>query len=176
MAKNDQKIGPLHIDFVLEDYVLYNLVRLSATYSAEMDNALKRHGLNTTKWRILSLLKDKNPSTVGELARRSVIKLPTITRMLDRMEQEGLITRRASDYDGRVVEISMTEQADVVLQQVRTIGQNVFEQAFANVSPGDIDHMTQTLKLIRENLNRSPYAAGMPAVADNEALTKTGAA
>lgn len=176
MAEKDKKIGPLHSDFVLEDYVLYNLVRLSATYSAEMDNALKRHGLNTTKWRILSLLKDKNPSTVGELARRSVIKLPTITRMLDRMEQEGLITRSASKRDGRVVDIRMTAEADVVLQQVRTIGQNVFEQAFANVSADDIEHMTRTLQQVRENLSRSPYAAGMPSVANVEDLARSGTA
>ncbi|MEM1090867.1 MAG: hypothetical protein AAGI67_10825, partial [Pseudomonadota bacterium] len=71
-----EKIGPLHARFHLDDYVLYNLIRLSSTYNAEMERALKRYGLSTTEWRILSLLKDRSPSTVGELARRSVTKLP----------------------------------------------------------------------------------------------------
>lgn len=168
MAQPPKNIGPVHPDFVLEDYVLYNLVRFSTTYSQAMDEALKSHGLNTTKWRILSLLRDKSPSTVGELARRSVTKLPTTTRMLDRMEGEGLITRRASDNDGRVVEIQMTTAASSVLSLVQSIGQNVYERAFAGVPSDDIEAMVRTLKTLRENLNRSPFEAVGPTL-ENQA-------
>ncbi|MEM6935971.1 MAG: MarR family transcriptional regulator [Pseudomonadota bacterium] len=152
-----EKIGPLHARFHLDDYVLYNLIRLSSTYNAEMERALKRYGLSTTEWRILSLLKDRIPSTVGELARRSVTKLPTITRMLGRMEKAGLVLRDASSADRRVVEVTMTPQAEQTLQLVRSIGQNVFDKAFDGISAEQIDEMTLLLKQIRENLSRSPY-------------------
>lgn len=152
-----EKIGPLHARFHLDDYVLYNLIRLSSTYNAEMERALKRHGLTTTEWRILSLLKDRSPSTVGELARRSVTKLPTITRMLARMEKAGLVLRDASSADRRVVEVTMTAQAEQTLNLVRSIGQKVFDKAFQDISAEQISEMTQLLKQIRENLSRSPY-------------------
>ncbi|MEM9529722.1 MAG: MarR family transcriptional regulator [Pseudomonadota bacterium] len=152
MPSSPAKIGPQHPDFVLEDYVLYNLVRLSSTYAAEMDAGLKARDLNMTEWRVLSLLKDKNPSTVGELARRSVTKLPTVTRMLDRMEKQQLISRRASSEDGRVVEVRMTARADRTLIEVRAVAQAVFERAFAGISQAEIEQITATLKRVRENL------------------------
>ncbi len=147
----------MHPDFQLDDYVLYNLIRLSSTYTVEMERALKRHGLTTTQWRILSLLKDRNPSTVGDMARRSVTKLPTLTRMLGRMEKAGLVLRDSSSKDRRVVEVRMTPAAESTLALVRAIGQRVFEKAFTGVSEEQIAAMTQTLKLIRDNLNSSPY-------------------
>jgi len=94
--KAQSRIGPSDAGFDLEDYILYNLIRTAATYNEEMAKELKRFRLDTMKWRILMLLNDKTPSSVGELARRSVTKMPTLTRVLIRMEDEGLIVRQAS--------------------------------------------------------------------------------
>ena len=152
-----RSVGPADPDFVLEDYVLYNLVRATGVYSEEMASALKAYSLDMTKWRILMLLDDKSPSSVGELARRSVTKMPTLTRMLTRMEKEGLIVRTAFEDDRRVVEITMTPKAVNALRMVQSIGQRVFERAVEGINPGDLEMMTQTLQRIRENLARSPY-------------------
>lgn len=157
MKAKGKKIGPADAEFVLEDYVLYNLVRAAATYNEEMARALKAYKLDTMKWRILMLLDDKSPSSVGDLARRSVTKMPTLTRMLTRMEKEGLIDKRALEGDRRVVEITMTPKAVNTLRMVQSIGQKVFERAFEGVSADEMTAMTGVLQRIRANLTRSPY-------------------
>ncbi len=154
-----RKTGPDEPGFVLDDYILYNLVRTTATYTEEMAAALKAYGLDTMKWRILMLLHDRSPSTVGDLARRSVTKTPTLTRVLIRMENEGLVVRRALKDDRRVVQVTMTPKAAKVLNMVRSIGQKVFERAFENIPEENIALMTAMLKDIRTNLTRSPYDA-----------------
>ncbi len=151
--------GPADKDFVLDDYVLYNLNRAAAVYSDEMSAALKTHGLNTIKWRILMLLADKSPSSVSELARRSVTKMPTLTRMLTRMEEEGLVVRTAPDDDRRFVDITMTPKAVTTLREVKKIGQRVFERGLAGSSANEIAVVTKVLKRTRENLQCSPYEA-----------------
>ncbi len=151
------KIGPADPNFVLDDYILYNLVRASATYNDEIAKALKTHGLDTVKWRILMLLHDKSPSSVGDLARRSVTKMPTLTRILIRMENENLILRQTLDEDRRIVEVTMTPKATKALRTVQEIGHRVFERAVEGVSAEEIQAMTHGLKKIRENLARSPY-------------------
>jgi len=142
---------------VLDDYVLYNLVRAAATYTEEMSNALKDYGLDTMKWRILMLLDDKSPSSVSALARRSVTKMPTLTRMLTRMEDEGLVRRRVLSEDRRIVEITMTVKAVNTLRTVKSIGQRVFERAIDGIDPRDMETVTKALKQLRLNLNRTPY-------------------
>lgn len=156
-SSSTRKNGPEDPGFVLDDYVLYNFVRTTATYTEEMAAALKDYGLDTMKWRILMLLHDKSPSSVGELARRSVTKTPTLTRVLIRMEKEGLVLRRALDDDRRIVQVTMTPKAEKTLKMVRSIGQNVFERAFEGVSDKEIARITATLKQVRANLTRSPY-------------------
>lgn len=157
LMSQGKKIGPADKAFVLDDYVLYNLNRASQTYNEEMSAALKSHGLNTVKWRILMLLADNSPSSVGELARRSVTKMPTLTRVLTRMENEGLVVRSAFEDDRRVVEVTMTPKAVSALRAVKAIGQNVFERAFEGTSASEIAVVTEVLKRMRENLQRSPY-------------------
>lgn len=160
MGKGDRRsnVGPAESGFVLEDYVLYNLVRTAATYNEEMAKALKAYRLDTMKWRVMMLLNDKSPSSVGELARRSVTKMPTLTRVLIRMEGEGLVVRQALEGDRRVVQVTMTPKAVTTLRAVQAIGQRVFERAFEGVSDAEAASMTQALRRIRANLNRSPYA------------------
>lgn len=155
--KHQAKIGPAEAGFVLEDYVLYNLVRTSATYNEEMAKALKRYRLDTMKWRVLMLLNDKGPSSVGELAHRSVTKMPTLTRVLIRMEEEGLIIRQSLEGDKRVVQVTMTLKAAATLKAVQSIGQKIFERAFEGVSSEETAMMTEVLRRIRANLSRSPY-------------------
>ena len=156
-ARKRRKVGPADPAFVLDDYILYNLVRTAATYNEEMSKALKDYGLDTMKWRILMLLHDKSPSTVSELARRCVAKMPTLTRMLIRMEQEGLVVRRALKDDRRIVHVTMTPKAAKTLRMVQSIGQNVFERVFDGMDEAQISQMTQSLKVMRANLVRSPY-------------------
>ncbi len=157
--KLQSEIGPAEPGFVLEDYALYNLVRTAATYNEEMAKALKRYRLDTIKWRVLMLLHDKSPSSVGDLARRSVTKTPTLTRVLIRMERDGLIVRRALSVDKRVVQVTMTPKAARTLKEVQAIGQRVFERAFEGVSGTETAELTAILKRIRANLGRSPYEA-----------------
>ncbi len=149
--------GPLAQDFCLDDYLMYNLVRAATTYNEEMAKALKAYSLDTIKWRILMLLEDKGPSSVGDLARRSVTKLPTLTRMLTRMERDGLIFRRALAADRRIIKIHITDNAQQTLDMVRAIGQSVYEKAVEGMSEEQICALVGMLHLMRDNLNRSPY-------------------
>ncbi len=152
-----KKIGPADRTFVLDDYLLYNLVRASAVYHDEMAAALRSYGLTTVQWRILMLLDDHSPSRVGDLARRSVTKMPTLTRMLTRMEEDGLVKRKVLAGDRRIVEVTMTKKAENTLRTVQAVGQRVFERSVDGVDAKDIFVLTNTLKRIRQNLQRSAY-------------------
>lgn len=154
-----RKLGPEDAGFILDDYVFYNLVRTVATYDEEMAKALKAFGLSTMTWRILMLLKDKSPSSVGDLARRAVVKTPTLTRMLTRMAADGLIVRRSFEDDRRVVDIVMTAKAGKALGLARAVGQRVFERAFEGVPAVEIAAVIDVVKRVRANLDRSPYEA-----------------
>ncbi|MCF6275779.1 MAG: MarR family transcriptional regulator [Robiginitomaculum sp.] len=144
-------------DFVLDDYPLYNLNRTSATYIDEMSKALKEIDMNQTQWRVLGILGDQNPSTVTGIARRSVIKMPTLTRMLDRMERDGLIKRKLWAKDKRIVQVHITAKGRKYLGKAVHVGANIYGRAFDGISDAQTKQFMKTLKKMRENLSRSPY-------------------
>ena len=145
--------GPDHPDFNLDDYALYNLNRTSATYIDNMSARLKKHNMDQPSWRVLMLLGDKNPSSVGELSRRSVTKISTITRILMRMEKEELVYRKPFPEDNRIVEVFITDKGESVLNNLRTLANEVYEQAFDGLSDQDIISFTNILMQLRHNLN-----------------------
>ena len=145
--------GPDHPDFLLDDYPLYNLNRTSATYIDAMTDSLKRYNMDQPSWRVLMLLGDKNPSSVGDLSRRSVTRISTITRVLIRMEKEGLIIRKPFPDDNRVIEVFITDKGKEILGELKILASKVYKKAFDGISEEDTISFTNILIKMRENLN-----------------------
>ena len=145
--------GPDHPDFVLDGYPLYNLNRTSATYIERMSQQLKKLNMDQPSWRVLMLLGDKNPSTVGELSRRSVTKISTITRILMRMEKEQLVKRQPYAKDNRVIEVFICKKGQKVLDELRGLASEVYNDAFDGISDEDMVTFTEILMKVRENLS-----------------------
>lgn len=149
--------APDSADFILDDYPLYNLNRTSATYVNEMTKVLKSVGTDQPQWRILMLLADQSPSTVSELSRRGVTKMSTITRILIRMEDEGLVRRSPSPVDSRVTEVFITDKGAGIVDDLRTVATRVYRKAFEGLEEGEVRRFVEILKIVRDNLTRSPY-------------------
>ncbi|MBT5072507.1 MAG: MarR family transcriptional regulator [Kordiimonadaceae bacterium] len=145
--------GPDHPDFILDDYPLYNLNRTSATYIDQMSSRLKDFNMDQPSWRVLMLLGDKNPSSVGELSRRSVTKISTITRILMRMEKEDLVSRAPFAGDNRVIEVFITDKGKSLLKELRILADDVYSQAFDGISDQDVITFTNILMRLRQNLS-----------------------
>lgn len=159
---------PGDTDFELDDYPLYNLNRTSATYTNEMADAMRAIGLDQTQWRILGILGDRDESPVSDIARRGVIKISTLTRMLERMEKSGLVTRKPWPEDKRIIRVSLTEKGRSTLTQAYAIGASIYRAASKGVSAEEMDVFMDVLKRIRANLQRNPHVAGTTGAGDVE--------
>lgn len=96
-------------DRFVDDYLLYLLARASSEVSAQFHADLKGHGLQVPEWRVLATLSDGDGMTLGELAARALQRQPTMTKIVDRMVQSGLVTRRKGEPDRRQVRIFITD-------------------------------------------------------------------
>ena len=157
MARKSLKNRPDAMNFILDDYPLYNLNRSAATYTARMSEALKPIDIDQPRWRILMLLGDQNPSTVSEIARRSVTKLSTITRIVFGMEVNGYVTRSVCEKDNRVTQVNMTDEGERILNLLHDIASNIYEHAFTGIDNKEIDQFLNMLKKIRANLTDIPH-------------------
>src|SRR5258707_320547 len=90
------------------NYLAYLLARASFIVSGEFHARLKHWQLSVPEWRVLACLMDVEGLSVGELAAMALMKQPGLTKVLDRMERDGLLQRQGSSDDRRRVTLHLT--------------------------------------------------------------------
>lgn len=78
--------------------------------SSEFHPVVESHGLSVLEWRVLSVLEGNGPTSVSELALKTVSKQPTITRLLHRLENQQQVERCVVDGgDRRLSLVNVTD-------------------------------------------------------------------
>ncbi|MCE9531329.1 MAG: MarR family transcriptional regulator [Planctomycetes bacterium] len=105
----------------LEQEVFLNLWRTYDRLRAHEDELFARHDLTPQQYNALRLLKSAHPEKIHtlDLAGRLVSRAPDITRLLDKLEQRGLIDRDRPAENRRVVRIGITEAGMALLEDLR---------------------------------------------------------
>jgi len=93
-----------------DDYLLYLLAHASAAASEPFHADLTAGGIAITTWRIFASLYPNAQMNVGALARKCLMKQPTLTRTLDRLVAKGIVARTHSKGDRRGVLVELTDK------------------------------------------------------------------
>jgi len=125
------------------------IVRFANGLQRDIDQRLRQsHGQSLARFDVLSQLEraDGAPLTVGELSHRLLTPATGITRLLDRMERDGLIERRLSETDRRSFLVTATELG---LDTFRTMAANNavwVREAFAHLQPADLAALSEVFE------------------------------
>jgi DNA-binding MarR family transcriptional regulator len=71
---------------------------------------LKAHGLSATEWRVLAALAERDGMPMMNLGQKVLLKQPTLTKVIDRMERALLVRRRLSAEDRRLALVDLCER------------------------------------------------------------------
>src|SRR4051812_49384251 len=93
-----------------EEEVSLNLVRTCDVVQTGFARLFKEHGISSPLYNVLRILRGEGAALPClEVAGRMVTRLPDITRLVDRLETMGLVTRSRTEEDRRVVLVAITE-------------------------------------------------------------------
>src|SRR5262245_7771463 len=99
---------PTSKSFRIADYPFYRNARVAGLYSDCLERELKPRGMDQPRWRVLMILNEHNPASMGLIAQMAVMKLPTVLKLVQRMTDEGLVRNAPRLSDQRVTEVSIT--------------------------------------------------------------------
>ena len=107
----------------LEQEVFLNLWRTYDRLRAFEDELFARFDLTPQQYNALRLLKSEHPTKIHtlDLASRLVSRAPDITRLLDKLEQRGLIDRDRPAENRRVVRIGITGAGLTLLDKLNAV-------------------------------------------------------
>ena len=116
----------------------WELAETSRTLRRHFDRRASALGVTTAQWRALAWLGHEPGLKQVELAERLDVEPITAGRIIDRLEESGLVSRQPDPVDRRVWRLTLTERAKPIFDRLGALAEEMAGQAFAGLDAGDI--------------------------------------
>ncbi|CAH0352290.1 Transcriptional regulator SlyA [Sphingobium sp. CECT 9361] len=133
------------------------------------DGAAKQLGVTGSQWRVLFMLHRTPGINQGQIAERLEVEPITTCRMIDRLEQAGLVERRRDPTDRRAWQIFLTDAADPLLTQLGLVAEDMRSQSLQGFSIREVEQLQEMLDRLRNNLI-DDYSTDLDPAAKKEVL------
>jgi DNA-binding MarR family transcriptional regulator len=110
-------------------------------------------GVTRAQWRVLARLGRENGLRQVALAESLDLEPITLCRMIDRLEEAGLVERRRDEADRRAWRIRLTEKAVPITECLRVLGTEFLGEALDGIAPADQARALEVLERVRANLS-----------------------
>ena len=141
-------------DHWLGQFIPYLLYRITGQLNRALRKKLRRSGINLARWRVLAVLKDNGRMNIGQIVERTIIEQPTVSRIVDQLEREGLAAREICDEDSRFVQVVLTEMGEKAFERIYPAATAHQKQALQGFSKKEIKTLIGFLERIQ--LNNDP--------------------
>ncbi|MCL6682304.1 MarR family winged helix-turn-helix transcriptional regulator [Sphingomonas alba] len=131
---------------------------------AETAHALRRAfdrraatlGVTRAQWKVLFRVDRQPGLRQVELADILDVEPITLCRIVDRLEEAGLVERQRDPADRRAWRLEVTGQAAPLIAKLRALADDLMAEAFAGLSEPELELMRTKLTKIRNNLTANP--------------------
>ncbi len=130
---------------------LLNILVTSSWLLNELSALMAPFGVTPTQYNVLRILRGSHPGklTCTEIGRRMLDRTPDVTRLLNRLERAGLVTRSRASHDKRVVEVSITEKGLELLARMQPVVDAAQERLMSRLSPEELRLLSELLDRLR---------------------------
>jgi len=130
-----------------------SVMRTAAILEHELNDVLKPSGLTVTQYNVLRILRGAGEKGLcgREVGERLVSPVPDVSRLLERMEDVGLLSRERDAKDRRHVTARLTESGRRLLESVTPALEAVERARFGRLTESALQAMITSLAQVREN-------------------------
>ena len=141
-----------NIQRTLKLFVVLSRASRSLMDTAQQD--MKRYELNPSEFAVLELLYHKGPTPIQQIGQKILLASGTMTYVIDKLSSKGLIVRKASELDRRVIDIELTESGETLMESVFPEHAKVIHEACSPLTAEEQDTLIGLLK----KLGKSPLS------------------
>jgi MarR family 2-MHQ and catechol resistance regulon transcriptional repressor len=124
---------------------------------------LLRADLSVAELRILRVLRERGSTPMNRFSTETMLSQPTITGMVDKLEERGLVKRVRSKEDRREVLIAITPKGDDTFVKGMDLHRQFVERSLSALRPDEVDLLVPLLKRLADasdSLTKGPEATG----------------
>jgi MarR family transcriptional regulator, transcriptional regulator for hemolysin len=131
---------------------LFTLGELQRLVRAYADKQAARYGITRAQWAVLAKVERTEGLKQSELAEQMEMQPITLTRLIDRLCDNGWIERRSDDTDRRVNRLYLRKAARPLLGKLSGLRSELTAAALDGISPSDAQRLLTQLETIKENV------------------------
>ncbi|MGL3820017.1 MarR family winged helix-turn-helix transcriptional regulator [Sphingopyxis sp. R3-92] len=132
-------------------FLLNDTARL---YRRAFNARTRDSGITALQWRLITYLRRHEGIRQGPLAELIEVEPITLSRMIDRLAEAGLVERRADPADRRAWRLHLTPRANELLSGIREIAETLTDEAAEGLSEDERDQLIALVERVRSNLSR----------------------
>lgn len=138
----------------VEEEAFLNIARTAAVLEHALVQALKPFDITPTQYNVLRILRGAGADGLcrNEVSERLVRRVPDVTRLLDRMEETGLLVRARDDADRRYVTARISPQGLAVLERLDQEIHRIHRSQLGHVDPKQLRRLIGLLTAVRGGL------------------------
>ena len=130
-------------------FTIMDVARMLRTYA---DQLARQFGISRAQWGVLVRLDRSEGLKQSELAEILDLQPISLTRLLDRLAESGLIERRADPNDRRANRLFLTPAARPLLEQLAELGTDMMATVLDGLEPAANERLLNDLGLLKDNL------------------------
>lgn len=131
-------------------------LRISATRLARLLRRQGDTGLSPSQLSALTSVERHGPMTLGDLADHERVAPPSITKVVDKLEERGLVAREPDTLDRRVTRVSTTPEGEALLADVRQRKDLWLASRLAQLDPDQRGRLDAALDVLDALTGRDP--------------------
>lgn len=139
----------------LNHFAPYVMNRIMARWNANLADELRARDITTAKMRALAVLSVSSSLTINELSVLGVTEQSTMSRTVDSLEEQGLISRTPRAGDLRVRDVAITEEGRNVFNEVWPLMYADLSQMFRDIGADEYRAFLTTLHKILRNVRKN---------------------
>lgn len=130
---------------------MLNVVRTSTSMLDGMEELLKPHRITSAQYNVLRILRGAGPAGLcrNELRDRLLTRMPDVTRLLDRMEEAGLVSRTRDSDDRRLVSTRITEAGRKLVNKLDSRVNDFHKRRLGHLTDKQLGQLVDLLTLAR---------------------------
>lgn len=153
LAPTSKSEKPLYCvaGYKVDESIGYLLKLVRASLTGAVDRQMADHDISHDQWGVLIMLAKGHAETAADLARVMESDTGSMTRMIDRLEAKGLVSRRRCGEDRRVVWLELTDPGREIAEKLTTIVVKVLNKHLHGFSADELDTFKGFLRRMLAN-------------------------
>jgi MarR family transcriptional regulator, transcriptional regulator for hemolysin len=136
----------------LEREVAFTINDVARLLKTHADQRARDFGMTRAQWAVLARVERSEGLKQSELAETLDLQPITLTRLIDRLCDGGLVERRSDPEDRRAKRLYLTPAARPVLDGLTRLGNDIMATVLAGIEPAAVEGLLALLLTLKTNL------------------------